>query len=201
MTKVMRKTTGTVLGLALALASGMPVLADDTEILLLTPPEPSELKPNVLFILDTSGSMTTVQETGAPYDPLKDYSAFGTCDADRIYYSDSAIVPVCDETNTRHIDKASFHCAASAIQVDGVGTYTDVLVQYRENASGVQEWLELEPGNSSADVECEDDSGTHGENNAVTATDVYAASGSGLAYPWTRPELPEGPGNERPDAF
>jgi type IV pilus assembly protein PilY1 len=141
MTKVMRKTTGTVLGLALALASGTPVLADDTEILLLTPPEPSELKPNVLFILDTSGSMTTVQETGAPYDPLKDYSAFGTCDADRIYYSDSAIVPVCDETNTRHIDKASFHCAASAIQVDGVGTYTDVLVQYcARSVSRKREW-------------------------------------------------------------
>jgi hypothetical protein len=54
MNKVIRKTTGTVLGLTLALVSGAPAFADDTELLLVAPPEPTELKPNVMFILDTS---------------------------------------------------------------------------------------------------------------------------------------------------
>ncbi len=71
MNKVIRKTTGTVLGLTLAIVSGAPALADDTELLLVAPPDPSQLKPNVMFILDTSGSMTTVQETGQPYDPTR----------------------------------------------------------------------------------------------------------------------------------
>ena len=134
MDKVIRKTTGTVLGLALALTSGTPALADDTEILLVAPTELSELKPNVLFILDTSGSMTAVQKTGAPYDPLKDYSAFGTCDPNSIYYSDTSIVPVCDDANTRFIDKNSFHCATGCLirlgrNLPGTAGRADVLVQ------------------------------------------------------------------------
>ena len=167
MNKVIRKTTGTVLGLTLAIVSGAPALADDTELLLVAPPDRSELKPNVMFILDTSGSMTTVQETGQPYDPNVDYSAFGTCDANSLYYSDVSTTPVCDAANTRFIAKNSWHCVDSSIQIAGVGAYTGVLVQYRPNLSGVREWLELEPGNSVDPVECQEDSGRHGENSGV----------------------------------
>jgi type IV pilus assembly protein PilY1 len=189
MNKLMRKTTGTVLGLTLALVSGAPALADDTELLLVAPPDPSLLKPNVMFILDTSGSMTTVQETGQPYDPNADYSAFGTCDRNNMYYSDGTSTPVCDAANTRYIDKSSWHCDDAAIQVAGVGAYTGVLAQYRPNLSGLKEWLELEPGNSSDEVECQSDSGLHGENGGADATAVYAASGSGLSNPWTSDPL------------
>ena len=136
MNKLIRKSTGTVLGLMLALVSGSPVLADDTELMLVAPPEPSALKPNVLFILDTSGSMGDIQTTGQTYDPATDYSAFGTCDANILYYSDGSVTPVCDVANTLYIDKDSWHCADSSIQIAGVGAYTGVLVQYRDGASG-----------------------------------------------------------------
>ena len=185
MNKLIRKSTGTVLGLMLALVSGSPVLADDTELLLVAPPEPAQLKPNVLFILDTSGSMGDVQTTGQPYNPATDYSAFGTCDANSLYYGDGSATPVCDVDNTLFIDKDSWHCADSAIQIAGVGAYTGVLVQYRPGASGPSEWQELEPGNSSGDVECQSDSGLHGENDAVDNTMVYAAPGAGPPDPWT----------------
>ena len=185
MNKLIRKTTGTVLGLALVLVSGTPALADDTELLLVAPPDPSQLKPNVMFILDTSGSMTTVQTTGKVYNPNTDYSAFGTCDPNNLYYSDGSSTPVCDVANTLYIDKSSWHCADSIIQIDGVGAYTGVLVQYRDNAGGVKEWLELEAGNSADDVECESDSALHGENGAADPSAVYAVSGAGLSYPWT----------------
>ena len=185
MNKVIRKTTGTVLGLTLAIVSGTPALADDTELLLVAPPDPAELKPNVMFILDTSGSMTTVQETGQPYDPIADYSAFGTCNDNRLYYSDSGATPVCDGDIDRSIAKDSFHCADAAIKIAGVGAYTGVLAQYRQNLSGKREWLELEPGNSSDEVECQSDSGLHGENDSSDPAAVYAASGTGLSYPWT----------------
>src|SRR5210317_1812017 len=130
MNKVIRKTTGTVLGLTLAIVSGTPALADDTELLLVAPPDPTELKPNVMFILDTSGSMNTEEITGEPYDPQKDYSAFGDCDPTHIYYTDgsSTSEPVCAD-ETRYFDKDSWHCAASATQIAEVGVYTGVLVQ------------------------------------------------------------------------
>jgi type IV pilus assembly protein PilY1 len=185
MNKLIRKTTGTVLGLTLALVSGTPALADDTELLLLSPTDPSQLKPNVMFILDTSGSMTTVQTTGQPYNATSDYSAFGTCDRDKLYYNDGSSTPVCDPGNTMYIDKDSFHCADSVIQMTDVGAYTGILAQYRSGASGVAEWLELEPGNSSDEVECASDSALHGENGAADPTAVYAAAGTGLSYPWT----------------
>ena len=162
MNMVIRKTTGTVLGLMAAMICGAPAIADDTELLLVTPPDPSQLKPNVIFILDTSGSMGATQEFGATYDPNVDYSSFGACDLNNYYYTDG-VVPICDSLNTLYVDKASYHCAASAIQIGGVGSYTGVMVQYRENASGVKEWMEIETGNSSDDVECEADSGIHGD--------------------------------------
>ncbi len=55
-------------GLVVALASGTPALADDTELLLLNPDELTAPKPNIMFILDTSGSMTTVENTREIYD-------------------------------------------------------------------------------------------------------------------------------------
>jgi type IV pilus assembly protein PilY1 len=183
MNRIIRKSTGIVLGMTLALVSGAPAVADDTELLLVTPTDDSQMKPNVMFILDTSGSMTTVQETGAPYDPLKDYSAFGSCDQSKMYYTEDGTTPVCDANNTMYVDKNSWHCDASATQISGVGTYTGVLTQYRStdidsDGDGIPEeskkqWNTLQPGNSSDEVECEADSGLHGSLNVSTSVDVY----------------------------
>jgi type IV pilus assembly protein PilY1 len=178
---VIHKSTGIVLGLAVAFLGGAPALADDTELLLVTPPDPSQLKPNVMFILDTSGSMNTVQVFGAAYDSLTDYSAFGSCDPNNMYYTEDGSTPVCDASNTRYIAKASWNCAAAQTQIEGVGTYTGVMVQYRssfvdvdgdgiDEGTDVRQWQPLEPGNSSDDVECEADSGVHGSGAVLLST-------------------------------
>jgi type IV pilus assembly protein PilY1 len=186
MNKLIRKSTGTVLGLALALVSVGPALADDTELLLVAPPEPSQLKPNVMFILDTSGSMGDVQTTGQPFNPATDYSAFGTCDPNNLYWGDGTTTPVCDADNTRFIAKGAWHCDDASIQIAGVGAYTGVLVQYRSNDGGMLEWLELEPGINFNPVECQSDSSLHGANGGVDPLEVYAVSGSGSVFdPWT----------------
>ena len=182
MNKVIRKTTGTVFGLMLAILSGAPAIADDTELLLVAPPDPTQVKPNVMFILDTSGSMNTVQATRQSFDPITDYSEFGTCDKDSLYYTTDSLDPVCDPANTSFVDKSAYFCDASSIEIAGVGQYAGVLVQYRAGASDTDEWLELEPGNDSDAVECEADSGIHGDGRVA---EVYAASGAGLSDPWT----------------
>ena len=51
------KKTSAFLGLLLGLTGGHPLLADDVEIYLSEPPEP--VPPNVLFVLDESGSMSS----------------------------------------------------------------------------------------------------------------------------------------------
>ncbi len=49
-----RNIIGTCAGILLALTAGAPVVADDTELLLVTPSSTQDLEPNVLFIIDTS---------------------------------------------------------------------------------------------------------------------------------------------------
>ena len=58
-----QKFTWISLGLVLSLFVGMPAIADDTELLLINPDPRDNPKPNVLFILDTSGSMDTIEQT------------------------------------------------------------------------------------------------------------------------------------------
>ena len=67
------------LALLLGLAAALPIHADDTEIFIGRAENYSD--PNVLFVIDTSGSMDTVTNFLA-YDPATTYS--GACAADRI---------------------------------------------------------------------------------------------------------------------
>ncbi len=62
------RTTWTTTGFAIALLVGIPAIADDTELLLLNPDGTANPKPNILFILDTSGSMGSEEETTDPYN-------------------------------------------------------------------------------------------------------------------------------------
>ena len=166
-----RRTTWTGAGLLLALTVGMPAIADDTELLLATPDVGT--KPNILFILDTSGSMDDEVLTQQPYDAGTAYA--GTCDASNIYWTDVDNAPDCSNT-TQFVAKSSFVCANADGQLLGIGSFSDTMVQYRETAiSGVSRWQELEPGDASGLVECQSDAGEHGDG---TAGDLWASNGS-----------------------
>ena len=188
MNKVIHKSTGIVFGLTLALFVGRPALADDTELLVVTPPDPSQVKPNVMFILDTSGSMSSVQIFGALYNQETDYSEFGECDRNYLYYTEAySTMPACGDTNTRSIRKEAWNCLAASAPISNVGEYTGVLAQYRPSIAGVDsdgldsfigpnQWQPLQPGNESGDVECEADRGKHGSFDLRATTDVYATN-------------------------
>jgi len=96
-----RKITWMSISCALALLTGMPVIADDTELLLINPDPTSDPKANVMFILDTSGSMNTTQETTEPYDSTQTYS--GDCLTGAFYWTDVDVQPVCGGSNTSRI--------------------------------------------------------------------------------------------------
>ena len=155
---------------ALTLVVAAPVMSDDTELLLST--NQTAAKPNVLFLIDTSGSMNSLEHTLAFYDSSLTY--IGSCDATKFFWSDSGIAPACD--NNRAIDQVNFVCASAGLQVFGVGNYTGTLVQYRPGTSSGAKWQTLALSQNSAIVECKEDSGIHGDG---TASGLYAKAGIG----------------------
>ncbi|MDH4125348.1 MAG: PilC/PilY family type IV pilus protein [Gammaproteobacteria bacterium] len=181
----MRKITWMSVSFAIATLAGMPAIADDTELLLINPDPTKNPKPNVMFILDTSGSMTTEQTTTDPYDSNDTYA--GACDTDHIYWTDVDVIPVCDASNLNYIEKSAYHCEFSRKQIAGIGSFTNTMVQYRDGGKdgmtvGQARWQYLASGYHTQPVECQADSGTHGDGRAGY---LWAAAGTNLADPFT----------------
>jgi type IV pilus assembly protein PilY1 len=186
-----RKITWMSVSCVVAMLAGMPAIADDTELLLINPDPSKNPKPNVMFILDTSGSMTTTQVTTAPYDGNMVYG--GACDTSRIYWTDVDVEPVCNAANLNYIQKTAFKCDFASKQIFGIGSFTNTMVQYRDGgkdgmSSGPARWQYLAAGYNTAPVECQADSGKHGDGRP---TFLWAANGTDLADPFT-----DNPNNE-----
>lgn len=178
-----RKYTWMMVSCAFAVLSGAPAHADDTELLLMNPNPAASPKPNVMFILDTSGSMTTQQSTIEPYDSTITYA--GNCRSDALYWTDVGITPGCDATNTQWFYKTQYHCAFSDMQIAGIGSYTDTMVMYRPDDptnNTKWRWQTFYPGlvdDTAHFVECLADSGVHGQKNSVDEfVKVYARRGT-----------------------
>lgn len=172
-----RKITWMSVSFTVAMLTGMPAMADDTELLLMNPDPSQNPKPNVMFILDTSGSMTTLQNTTDPYDSVNTYA--GDCDPDKYYFTDVDVTPDC-ATSTNIIDGDKYFCDFATKQINGIGSFTDTHIQLRPTDSDASKnsWQELKPGFSSNPVECQADSGSHGDGSEPT--EVYADRDSGI---------------------
>ena len=180
-----QKITWMSVSFCFAMLTGMPAMADDTELLLINPDPSQNPKPNVMFILDTSGSMTTTQTTVEPYDSTRTYA--GACDPGHIYWTEFDVTPVCDASNTSYIENTAFQCDFATMQMNGIGSFTNTMVQYRDGgkdgtASGAAKWQYLAPGYYTEPVECQADSGRHGDGRAGY---LWAKAGTNLADPFT----------------
>lgn len=174
----------------MTLVSGAPVYADDTELLLLNPNAATQSVPNVLLLIDSSGSMGNEEQTREAYDSTVTYAG-GTyaCDPNYLYWTTySNAVPSCDPANNQRIAKSAFVCEDAKNQINGIGIYKSRMAQYRSGSSGwlsvffgtgQTRWQNLEPGNLTSPVECQKDRGKHG--NGSGAGDVYAQAGGNVA--------------------
>lgn len=136
-------------------------LADDTEVYLGGNAGNSSVKPNVLFIIDTSGSMGTTETfTNGSYDPATTYT--GSCDTNRIYWSDRGNPPTCSTDN--YITRTANKCddSAAALTSGGTGFYVGRLARYRIR-NGEDRWSTLSSSSHTEVVECEEDYGVHGD--------------------------------------
>ena len=171
-----KRTAWAGVGLLLSLTISSPVWADDVELLLSTPGLSGAAQPNLLFILDSSGSMTGEVSTQPPYNPLVVYP--GSCEADMYYWKDgtSSWVPNCG--SSYKFKKTRFDCAQGTTQIATAGKFADTMAMYREYESGKQAWYTLSRWEDDARVECEEDSGVHGPNGSNATTNPYARSGT-----------------------
>lgn len=168
-------------------ALSTPALADDTEVYVggnLT----TTVHPNVLFIIDTSGSMGTVVNYD-PYVPATTYA--GSCVSGRIYWSKSGTAPDCSKTPDKdnYFDTAANKCHDSidSLASTGTGMYLGKLAYYKPSTdpstgADTSSWEPLSSSNHTASVECKADKGKYGDGNDTTKK--YAANAT-KGGPWT----------------
>lgn len=166
------------IGTSWALLSGSPAVADDTELFIADSRQIGGAQPNILFIIDTSGSMRSEVRTQSTYDPNTDYS--GTCLDSRIYWrTGSGDPPTCG--TDRWFNRASFTCdAALQAYAAGTGRYTDRMAQFDPNWD--DRWERVSRYQKSRFIECEDDQGNHGQTSGDD--EVYPQNGDD-GSPWT----------------
>jgi len=157
-------------GLIAVLLAGSPVWADDVELLISTP-ESSAAKPNILFIIDSSGSMKTLEKSQEPYDGKIDYN--GPCDTDKYYWATNSNIPTCGDQYK--ILKTAFVCDSGIDQARAAGSYTDTMAMYRSRR-GKWGWRQLSRSRTTELVECKADSGIHGTGSSA-GDQPYARAG------------------------
>lgn len=151
------------------LTTATPTLADDVEIFVSTDDQALACQaPNVLFVIDTSGSMDATVTTQEPWDKTQSYS--GCFDSNRVYYSSTGTAPECG-TST------SFTRSQNACQTASGVEYTGLLQTFD---AGTQAWRRLVDETDTGPVECAADEGLHGDGSGP---ETYAADGS--AGPWS----------------
>ena len=160
-----------------------PVMAEDIEIYKTSGATTPTTQANVLFVLDTSGSMGSSVWTRPAYDPNTTYpncfnSNYVYRYTDNLNHADR----YCgggdwwhDISDLGKVRRSAVVCEDAA-SLDATGYYTGRVSQYRSNR-----WRSNIATNSLDDyVECENDNGVHGLNSGSSAK--WASSSNG---PWS----------------
>ena len=188
----MARISATISGVLLALAAGTAAFADDTEIFFNQ--NSGGTPANIMFILDTSGSMNDLVSTSSTYNPSQTYQAdsCGSIDSSSYYFSSQG-TPACGNTNK--LPKSQFKCAAMLPQLGAAGFSTDNFVQWgstaknsRKTKAGVTTvtttttyaWQnKLNTANTTGYVECKSDAGVDGDGvdplRLYATTDKFSA--------------------------
>ncbi|MDH3419411.1 MAG: PilC/PilY family type IV pilus protein [Gammaproteobacteria bacterium] len=166
-----KRSLSLLIGTSWAVLSGLPALADDTELFVTDPSLLANSQPNILFIIDTSGSMDNMVTTQPSYDPTVIYG--GACDVNRIYWrTDTGDPPSC--ATDRWFDVSAFTCNAAKVAfANGTGRYTDRMAQFDDVTD--DRWESIDSAEKSRWVECEDDAGLHGQ--ATGDAEIYPRNG------------------------
>jgi len=179
MRNVNERLSGLLAALSLVAITGGTALADDTELFIAGEDNSSvntEARPNILFVIDTSGSMTSQVLTQSAWDPNLEFS--GCYRSDAVYWSYNNQAPACG--SNRWFRKSANQCEASQQPLATLGEWSGQVLEWRRNNRRPwrSRWRELRT-NHNRDRECADDAGLHGSAPGA----FWAADGS--AGPWS----------------
>lgn len=172
------RTLAAVASMAVAtILATAPASGDDTELFVGEAVAGAPSRPNIMFIMDTSGSMNSDVTTRPEYASQAVWPNFGNCRGDRIYWTRDSTAPNCN--TDQWVAAADFDCdsADPALAATGIAIVpaTDQLAQWRNNR-----WRTLQSGNRGK-IEC---GRAGGEANPVT---IY--SGNRMNYLWGAPTI------------
>src|SRR6476646_2309242 len=122
-----------VSGAVLSMAATFAAFADDTEIFFNQ--NGSDIPANVMFIMDSSGSMNDLVTTQFPYDSSQTYKADkcgANFDSNFYYYSNKGL-PKCGTAN--QMDKKLFTCKSMLAPLKDAGFATDTFAQWGPTAT------------------------------------------------------------------
>ena len=171
-------------GAAALLALAGAAQADESEIFTGTGNAVSSQRPNILFIIDTSGSMSTNVVTQVPFNPATTYPTSSRCaaSASRVYFaagSDPNSPPSCSSSTS--VPLAAFKCNAATQSFTTTGYYVANRAAQWRSVSGALRWRSITvTGSDTAWVECQADAGRHG--NGVDLIRLWATN---LVGAWT----------------
>jgi type IV pilus assembly protein PilY1 len=171
--------------------SGSAALADETELFIGTS---NNEQPNILFVLDNSGSMGTLVDTQPTYDPAFAYPDAG-CDASRVYFrTGTGSIPAC--TTSNWFNETALVCQAGLTALASTGLYTaQYAAQYDPtNGGSGRRWEQIDNTKKDYLVECNADNGIHGDGNPVSdkfprngvtvASDAWQSTSGGGGFAW-----------------
>lgn len=195
MLKLPEKFKIMLLSTVYGMMTAMPAFADDIEIYTTAGSITQQTQPNVLFVLDTSGSMSNPVMTRAAYDPSFDYSGGDACyDNNRVYLQprgSNNAKKHCTNVSWRYVavsalgqaNRSAVVCDA-AKSLDTLGYFTGRLSQYR--GTGWQASLTNKSSDLDKFIECEIDQGIHGQTTGDAKK--WASTSNG---PWSSSQSDE----------
>jgi type IV pilus assembly protein PilY1 len=190
-----KKLKFTLISVLYGMMISYPAVAEDIEIYTTSGSTNSTTQANVLFVLDTSGSMDTQVITREAYNPSTDYSGGNACYNNTRVYAlkdpyDFLTTNFWGQTNAEvlcgfssgsfnyyvsQVNRTAVVCDAAS-SLDSTGFYTGRISQYRNN-----NWdSSLAVNDLTAFVECEVDRGVHGQSTGNSA--VWASKNSPPAW-------------------
>jgi len=152
-----------------ALLTGGPASADDIELFVATNNQALQCEaPNVLFVIDTSGSMDTLVTTQDDWNPANTYE--GCFLPGSIYYSATGNPPDCGS-------EARFRKTANACEAFSNTEYSGEFQAWNPSD---ERWVRLADAQPEWSVECAADEGIHGDG---AGGETYAVDGA--TGPWS----------------
>ncbi len=199
-----------VVGLVLSSAVIPVAMADDIEIYVNNSSETSEVNPNILFMVDNSGSMDLTSPVRAYYDPSVSYdgASGNACQRDGIYFVPlGGGKPVCSTSPGNYFNRSALVCdnAKYLYKSDGnkesptvelglqlFGTYSDQFARLDDSINNAARWEQLPDTITAAAqrdfiVECLADSGLHGPGTGSSHYMIDETEGGSNGYTSTAP--------------